>query len=81
MNDMVFQKLEKLSNEKKEDIPVDYVLVYIESVYIRIIQHWLETALKTSPQETTKIFMKLLACGTNGVSGLFKELPDLENLF
>lgn len=67
--------LQKIAeNLKKEDmlIPLDYLISYVSSAHLGVIQHWLATGMEKSPREMTLILAKMTLLGPGHVAGFKK---------
>lgn len=59
----MMQNIERLVNVEKLTIPPAYFIAYATSAYLGVIQHWLKSGLKESPQEISAILSKLMLFG------------------
>lgn len=65
--------LHKFSQFLKEDhviVPPDYLLAYISSAHLGLIQHWLECGMDRSPEDVARILSQTAIFGPVKVSGL-----------
>ncbi|WP_251554949.1 TetR/AcrR family transcriptional regulator [Neobacillus muris] len=53
-------------------VPIDFLLSYICSAHVGVIQYWLETGMEKSPQELTLILAKMTLLGPGHTTGLIK---------
>lgn len=53
-------------------VPAEYLISYVSSAHLGVIQHWLESGMEKSPQEMTLILAKMTILGPGHVSGLKK---------
>ena len=51
-------------------VPEDYLISYILSAHLGVIQYWLESGMKNSPEEMTLILSKMFFLGPFKASGL-----------
>ncbi|MGG0175386.1 TetR/AcrR family transcriptional regulator [Gottfriedia acidiceleris] len=79
--DRITKNTENKFEKEKLDIPFEYLLVFITSNYIGCIQHWLITDMATTPEETAKILIKLMAFGSNGVFGFYNISNEGKQVF
>jgi hypothetical protein len=70
--DIITKNTENKFEKEKLVVPVGYLLVFATSNYIGCIQHWLNTDMATTPEETAKILIRLMAFGSNGALGFYK---------
>ncbi|WP_442598831.1 TetR/AcrR family transcriptional regulator [Neobacillus sp. D3-1R] len=56
----------------KEDmlVPVDFLIAYVSSAHLGVIQHWLETGMEKSPREMSLILAKMTFLGPAHVAGI-----------
>ncbi|TCZ78476.1 TetR/AcrR family transcriptional regulator [Paenibacillus albiflavus] len=65
--------LHRFSPFLKEDhvmVPPDYLLAYISSAHLGLIQHWLESGMDRSPEEVARILSQTAIFGPVKVSGI-----------
>ncbi|WP_462411000.1 TetR/AcrR family transcriptional regulator [Neobacillus sp. Marseille-QA0830] len=67
-----------LSKVNQEDIlvPVDFLLSYISSAHLGVVQYWLETGMKQPPEEMTLILAKMTLLGPGYTAGLNNRSGD-----
>ncbi|WP_312475630.1 TetR/AcrR family transcriptional regulator [Neobacillus sp.] len=66
-----------LSKLKQEEmlVPVDFLIAYVSSAHLGVIQHWLESGMEKSPREMALILSRITLLGPRHVTGLnSKEL-------
>jgi len=64
------KKLIKTFNRENMLVPEEFFISYVLSAHLGIIQYWLESGLKKSPQEMTLILSKMFFLGPFKASGL-----------
>lgn len=63
MKKNMFLNMEKLSLKTDIMVPVDYLIAYVSSTYLGVIQHWLESGMKESPEEISLIYSRVMFLG------------------
>ncbi|WP_127588527.1 TetR/AcrR family transcriptional regulator [Paenibacillus koleovorans] len=58
-----------LPEESEQLVPLDYLLTYLSSANIGILQHWIESGMKLSPREVSLIMMRILCLGPLAATG------------
>lgn len=66
------QKIAKVIGNKDMLVPEEFLISYVSSAHVGVIQHWLETGMKQTPQEMTLILAKMTLLGPGYVTGLKK---------
>ena len=66
----LFTKIIKSINQNSILIPEKYFLNYVISAHIGVIQHWLESGMKESPEEMALILSKMFYLGPFKVTGI-----------
>ena len=66
----LFMKIIKSINQDTILIPEKYFLNYVISAHIGVIQHWLESGMKESPEEMALILSKMFYLGPFKVTGI-----------
>jgi len=64
-----------LSNLQQEDmlVPIDFLIAYISSANLGVIQHWLESGMEKSPREMALILARITLLGPRQVTGLYRK--------
>ncbi|WHY76867.1 TetR/AcrR family transcriptional regulator [Neobacillus sp. WH10] len=64
-----------LSKINQEDmlVPVDFLIAYVCSAHLGVIQHWLESGMEKSPREMALILARITLLGPRQVSGLYSK--------
>jgi len=57
---------------EKMAIPIDYLMAYISSAHLGVIQHWLDGGQKEAPKDIAKILLEMSLFGPFSSAG-FKE--------
>lgn len=69
--------LEKLSESQPDRdkmlVPPEYLATFIASAHTGIIQHWIETGLKESPEEIASIITRIAVQGPISTIGLIEQ--------
>ncbi len=60
-------------NKKKMLVPGEYLVAYIASAHMGIIQQWLDTGMKESPEEMARILFTLTVDGPFYAAGVKKQ--------
>jgi AcrR family transcriptional regulator len=74
MKDDIFGKVVDLVNASRVSeigVPLDYVLAYMTSANLGVIQHWYDTGKTKSAREMATIITRLAGLGPIAASGLF----------
>lgn len=60
------------SKIKEEDmlVPLDFLISYVSSAHLGVIQHWLESGMKKSPRDMAMILSRITLLGPRQVTGL-----------
>lgn len=63
-----------VANIKKEEmlVPVEFLIAYVSSAHLGVIQHWLENGMEKSPREMAMILSRTTLLGPRYVAGLNK---------
>lgn len=56
--------------EKNMMVPSDYLLAYVSSAHLGVIQHWLECGMDRSPEDVARIISQTTVFGPVRVSGI-----------
>ena len=66
--------LKKSHQLRKEEmmVPPDYLIAYVCSAYLGLIQHWLESGMKESPRDISLILLRINLSGPGKAAGLLK---------
>ena len=67
-----FQKIAEDLKIEEMLVPVDYLISYVSSAHLGVIQHWLQSGMEKSPREMTLILTKMTLYGPGHVAGLKK---------
>lgn len=61
-----------LTKVKSEDmlVPTEYLIAYVSSAHLGVIQHWLETGMEKSPREIALILTRTTHLGPRQVAGI-----------
>ena len=71
IKDNLFEKMLLIELHKDRMlVPKEYLLSYILSAHLGVIQYWLESGMKSSPEEMTLILSKIFFLGPFKASGL-----------
>jgi AcrR family transcriptional regulator len=72
LKENILKKL--LHQSKKEEImvPSDYLIAYVSSAYLGVIQHWLESGMKESSRDMALVLLKINVLGPGTVAGFLK---------
>ncbi|MFX4263816.1 TetR/AcrR family transcriptional regulator [Pelotomaculum propionicicum] len=64
--------LKKSHQLKKEEmmVPPDYLIAYLCSAYLGLVQHWLESGMKESPRDISLVLLRINLLGPGKASGL-----------
>ncbi|MCL6573039.1 MAG: TetR/AcrR family transcriptional regulator [Bacillus sp. (in: Bacteria)] len=64
-----------LANIRIEDmlVPAEFLMAYVSSAHIGVIQHWLKTGMEKSPREMALILSRTTFLGPGYVAGLNKH--------
>lgn len=64
--------LNKAHQFKKEEmmVPSDYLIAYLCSAYLGLIQHWLESGMQESPRHISLILLRLNLLGPGKAAGM-----------
>jgi AcrR family transcriptional regulator len=67
-----------LVNLRLEDmlVPAEFLLAYVSSAHIGVIQHWLKTGMEKSPREMALILSRTTLLGPGYVAGLSKHSKE-----
>ncbi len=70
--------LKKSHQLKKEDMmaPPDYLIAYVSSAYLGLIQHWLESGMKESPRDISLILLRINLSGPGKAAGLLNTFKS-----
>lgn len=74
LKEVLKETLVKKSHQlKKEEmlVPPDYLIAYVSSAYLGLIQHWLESGMKESSREISLILQRISLLGPGKAAGLF----------
>ena len=63
-----------LFDENESLVPKNILIAYISSAHLGVIQQWLNSGMKKSPEKMAKIFFKISIEGPFAAAGLKKEL-------
>ncbi len=63
MEDMRKKSMKFQPDDSRLSIPRDYLVAYIVSAHLGVIQHWLESGMKLTPQEMAALMTKLNELG------------------
>ncbi|MBB5172388.1 TetR/AcrR family transcriptional regulator [Texcoconibacillus texcoconensis] len=58
---------------KSQPFPADYLIAYLVSAHLGVVQHWIENGLQESPEEMAKIISSMNYDGPLVASGLKKD--------
>ncbi|MDQ0246132.1 AcrR family transcriptional regulator [Bacillus fengqiuensis] len=67
------QKIGTVSKEEDMLVPVDYLLAYVTSAHLGVMQQWLADDMKQSPQEMALILATMTFFGPGYVAGIRKD--------
>lgn len=73
MKENFLKKLQTITNEKDILVPVDYLMAYVTSAHLGVIQQWLADDLKDSPQEMALTLAKMTFFGPIHTAGILKD--------
>lgn len=59
--------------EEKITVPIDYLMAYISSAHLGVIQHWLDQGQKEAPEDIAKILLEMSLFGPFSSAG-FKQM-------
>ncbi|MFK9090192.1 TetR/AcrR family transcriptional regulator [Bacillus salipaludis] len=65
-----FQKIITSLKQEEMLVPVDFLIAYVSSAHLGVIQHWLESGMEKSPQEMALILSRITLLGPRQVTGL-----------
>ncbi|MFC5470745.1 TetR/AcrR family transcriptional regulator [Cohnella suwonensis] len=74
MTKQIFEKVDFLPNIENPPVPRDYVIAYMTSANFGMILHWLECGMDKTPEQMTRIMMKIVNYGPLVSFGL-REAP------
>jgi AcrR family transcriptional regulator len=62
------------TNKKNEEmlVPVEFLIAYVSSAHLGVIQHWLKSGMVESPSEMATILSRITLLGPGHVAGLNK---------
>lgn len=69
----VFEAVALIPAEKRPAVPLDFILEYMTSANIGIIQHWFASGMQQTPREMAMIMTLLVSQGPIAASGLKAE--------
>jgi AcrR family transcriptional regulator len=67
------QKIGAISKEEDMLVPMDYLLAYVTSAHLGVMQQWLADDMKQSPQEMALILAKMTFFGPGYAAGIRKD--------
>lgn len=70
IKDNLLQRFSQFLREDNMMVPPDYLLAYISSAHLGLIQHWLECGMNQSPEDVARILSQTAILGPVIVSGL-----------
>ncbi|RAV03435.1 TetR/AcrR family transcriptional regulator [Paenibacillus sp. YN15] len=78
MEDMTKKSMKHQPDDSRLPIPRDYLVAYIVSAHLGLIQHWLESGMKLTPQEMAALMTRLNVLGPKRIfqSSSFAEPPE-----
>lgn len=78
MEDMRKKSMKYQPDDSQLSIPRDYLVAYIVSAHLGVIQHWLESGMKLTPEEMAALMTKLNVLGPKRIfrSSSFDEPPE-----
>ncbi|MDB4866068.1 MAG: TetR family transcriptional regulator [Cohnella sp.] len=73
MSGVMYGKLPQMQqDENLMTVPRDYLIAYMSSANVGILQHWLQTGMQESTKELTRMMTKLVNFGPLGSAGIRK---------
>ncbi|SDH48292.1 TetR-like C-terminal domain-containing protein [Alteribacillus bidgolensis] len=74
MQEQVSNKLSALQiDEEQMLVPRDYLITFVISAQLGIIQHWIETDLQRSPEEVAAIITRIASRGPLGAISIEEQ--------
>jgi AcrR family transcriptional regulator len=72
LKEVIKKKLLQVIDANKSEmlVPAEYLSAYVSSAHLGVIQYWLESGMKTSPQEMSLIILKTTFWGPGTVAGI-----------
>lgn len=73
LKEVLRKTLLKKSHQLKKGemmVPPDYLIAYVSSAYLGLIQHWLETGMKESPRDISLVLLRISLLGPGKAAGL-----------
>lgn len=68
----MLRNMGKLSIKSDMIVPAEYLIAYVCSTYLGVIQHWLESGMKESPRDISLILSRVMFLGPANILGLQK---------
>lgn len=65
-----FQNIASKLNTEDMLVPAEYLIAFVSSAQLGLIQHWLETGMKKTPEEMALIAAKMILLGPGHVAGI-----------
>lgn len=65
-----FQNIASKLNSEDMLVPAEYLIAFVSSAQLGLIQHWLETGMKKPPEEMALIAAKMILLGPGHVAGI-----------
>ncbi|WP_066637943.1 TetR/AcrR family transcriptional regulator [Desulfolucanica intricata] len=60
----------KIDQKEEMMVPIEYLIAYVCSAHLGVIQHWLESGMKKSPQDMALVLSRMTLLGPGYVAGL-----------
>jgi len=74
MRENMLEKLVKQLEAEKMLVPVEYFTSFFISAYLGVIQKWLESGMRQSPEEMALILSKMVFLGIHDLTGIKGDL-------
>ncbi len=62
--------MDKLLKKENMIVPVEYLVTYVSSAHLGVIQHWLESGMNESPREMAVVLSTITILGPRNVLGI-----------
>lgn len=78
MEDMTKKSLKYQPDDSRLSLPRDYLVAYLVSAHLGVIQHWLESGMKVTPLEMADMMTRMSVLGPKRIfqSSSFSDPPD-----
>lgn len=60
--------------EEKITVPIDYLMAYISSAHLGVIQHWIDQGQKEAPEDIAKILLEMSLFGPFSSAGFKQQM-------